>query len=253
LRSVHGKSIFAPGARAEYDARLFNLSAYAEQGVDSTLRTDVSARFAPFSWFNLGAALSRTSPKNAAAGIAFTGTRLEGAVQWHDRWISAGLVTEGARTLYAPIELDTALRTVTTAAATGTIFSVRGPLLRGWQLDMDVINWSAAGPYRPQTQARTRIFFESSFLGRFPRNNFHLLLSGTHEYRSTTYVPLGVNPIGQQTPGASVISTLLEIRIATAVISWQFRNVVGTIYETYPGYVMPRLVNIYGVRWEFWN
>lgn len=253
LRSVRGKAIFAPGARAEYDWRKFNFSAYAEQGVDSTLRTDANVRMVPFSWLNIGAAISRTAPKNLASGLSYTGTRLEGALHWRDRWISAGLVSEGARTLAPPIELDTVLRTVSTAAATGTIFGLRGPLGRGWQLDMNVIHWNAAGPYRPQTQTRTRVFFESGFLGRFPRNNFHLLVSGTHEYRSTTYVPLGVNPIGQTTPGSSVISTLLEIRIASAVISWQYRNVVGTIYETYPGYVMPRLTNIYGVRWEFWN
>jgi hypothetical protein len=46
---------------------------------------------------------------------------------------------------------------------------------------------------------------------------------------------------------------LLEIRIGTAVISWETRNILAQIYETYPGYVIPRLVNLYGVRWEFWN
>jgi hypothetical protein len=253
LRSVRGKAIFAPGARAEYDWRKFNFSAYAEQGVDSTLRTDANVRVAPFSWFNVGAAVSRTSPKNLASGLTFNSTRLEGAVHWRDRWISGGIVTEGARTLAAPIELDTVLKAVTTPAATGAIFSLRGPIGRGWQLDLDLIRWSTAGPYRPQMQTRTRLFFESGFLGRFPRNNFHLLVSGTHEYRTATYVPLGANSIGQTTPGASVLSTLLEIRIATAVISWQYRNAFGTIYETYPGYVMPRLTNIYGLRWEFWN
>ena len=253
LRSVRGKAMFAPGARAEYDWRKFNFSAYAEQGVDSTLRSDATVRVAPFSWFNVGAAVSRTAPKNRVSGLTYNSTRLEGAVHWRDRWISGGLVTVGARTLAAPIELDTVLKAVTTPAVTGTIFSLRGPIGRGWQVDMDLIRWNTAGPYRPQMQTRTRLFFESGFLGRFPRNNFHLLVSGTHEYRTTTYVPLGTNPIGQTTPGASVLSTLLEIRIATAVISWQYRNAMGTIYETYPGYVMPRLTNIYGVRWEFWN
>jgi hypothetical protein len=67
------------------------------------------------------------------------------------------------------------------------------------------------------------------------------------------YAPSGTNPLGQSTPGAGIISTLLEIRISTAVIFWEYRNVVGAIYSTYPGYIMPRLVNLYGVRWQFWN
>lgn len=253
LRSVRGKAIFAPGARAEYDWRKVSFSAYAEQGVDSTLRTDANVRLAPFSWFNLGAAVSRTAPKNVASGLTYNSARLEAAVHWRDRWISAGLVSQGARTLAAPVELDTVLKAVATPAVAGTIFSLRGPIGRGWQLDMDLIRWNSAGPYRPQMQTRSRLFFESAFLGRFPQNNFHLLVSGTHEYRTTTYAPRGANPVGQTTPGASVLSTLLEIRIASAVISWQYRNAMGTIYETYPGYVMPRLTNIYGLRWEFWN
>ncbi len=80
-----------------------------------------------------------------------------------------------------------------------------------------------------------------------------MLASGTFDYFSTMYVPNGTSPVGQSTPGAGIISTLLEIKISSAVIFWQYRNPVGAIYSTYPGYVMPRLVNIYGMRWQFWN
>jgi hypothetical protein len=37
------------------------------------------------------------------------------------------------------------------------------------------------------------------------------------------------------------------------VISWDYRNMTGTNYETFPGYLMPRIASIYGIRWEFWN
>ena len=73
------------------------------------------------------------------------------------------------------------------------------------------------------------------------------------DYFSTLFVPLGTSPLGQTSAGAGIISTLLEIRISTATIFWNYRNPVGAIYSTYPGYVMPRLVNMYGVRWQFWN
>jgi hypothetical protein len=253
IRSIGGKAHVSPGARAEFDSRLLTLSAFGEQGVDSTTRTDLLARFTPLSWFNVGGSVSRAAPKNAALGPVFAASRLEAALKWRDRWVSAGVVTRSASRLAAPVELDTALRAVNAPAATGTTFSLRGPVALGWALDVDVVNWDAAGPYRPQTQARTRLWFESSFLGRFPRGNFHVLAAGTYDYRSTTPVPLGTNPVGQSAGAAGVYSTLLEIRIGSAVISWQNRNMVGLPYETFPGYIMPRLTNVYGLRWNFWN
>lgn len=253
IRSIDHKTYLSPGVRAEYDSRLLTISAFGERAVDSTTRTDVLARFAPFSWLNIGGGVSRSSPKNSAAGVATTDSRLEVGLAWHDRWLTGGVVTRSASLVAPPIEIDTTLRTVLTPASNGVFVSFRGPLVLGVHFDLDAINWNATAAYRPQTQARTRLWFESSFLHRFPRNNFHVLAQGTFDYFTTMYVPLGTNPTGQNSPGAGVISTLLEIRISTAVIFWQYRNPVGLIYSTYPGYVMPRLANMYGVRWQFWN
>jgi hypothetical protein len=253
IRSINGKFNFSPGVRAEYDSKLLTVSAFGERGADSTTRTDVLGRFAPFSWLNIGGGVSRSAPNNAALGAASINTRLEVAVEWHNRWLTGGVVTRSASLEAPPIEIDTTLRTIASPAANGVIVSYRGPLLFGVNLDVDAINWSITDAYRPQTQARTRLWFESSFLHRFPRNNFHLLVSGTFDYFSTLYVPLGTNPVGQSSAGAGIFSTLLEIRISTATIFWQYRNPVGAIYSTYPGYVMPRLVNMYGMRWQFWN
>jgi hypothetical protein len=253
IRSMNGKTNLSPGVRAEYESKLLTLSAFAERGADSTTRTDLLGRFAPFSWLNVGGAVSRASPTSGAVGPVTTDMRLEVGVEWHNRWLTGGVVTRSAGTAAAPIEVDTTLQQVQTAQANGVIVSFRGPLLFGVNLDLDAINWSVPDAYRPQTQARTRIWYESSFLHRFPRNNFHLFASTTFDYFSTMYAPLGANPVGQSSPGAGTFSTLLEIKISTAVIFWQYRNPVGAIYSTYPGYVMPRLVNIYGVRWQFWN
>ena len=52
---------------------------------------------------------------------------------------------------------------------------------------------------------------------------------------------------------ASPISTILEVRIKSATLNWQFRNLLGTVYETVPGYPMPTRVNLYGIRWNFLN
>ncbi len=253
IRSINNKMNFAPGVRAEYDSKLLTLSAFAERGADSLTRTDLLGRFAPLSWLNIGGSVSRAAPTGNGAGATTMDTRLEVALQWRGRWLTGGLVTRNAEFLAPPIELDTTLRAVLAPPANGIIFSFRGPLLFGVNADLDAINWSVIGAYRPQTQARARLWFASSFLHRFPRDNFHLLASGTFDYFSTFYAPLGTNPVGQTSPGAGIFSTLLEIRISTAVIFWQYRNPVGAIYSTYPGYVMPRLTNIYGMRWQFWN
>ena len=253
IRSIKGKMYFSPGARAEYESRLLTVSAFAEHAVDSTTRTDVLARFAPFDWLNVGGSISRSAPKSGTAGATTTNTRLEVGVEWRNRWLTGGVVTRTAGFAAPPIELDTTLRTILSPAANGVIVSFRGPLVLGFNLDLDAINWSVVGPYRPQTQARARLWYSSAFLHRFPRNNFHLFVSGTFDYFSTLNVPKGTDPLGQQTAGAGIISGLLEIKISSAYIFYQVRNPVGAIYSTYPGYTMPRLVNMYGVRWQFWN
>ncbi len=253
IRSINGKMNLSPGARAEYESTLLTVSAFAERAVDSTTRTDVLARFAPFSWLNVGGAISRSAPRSGTVGATTTDMRLEIGVEWRKRWLTGGVVTRAASLVAPPVEIDTTLRPIVSAAANGVIVSFRGPLALGLNLDVDAINWSVTDAYRPQTQARTRLWFESGFLHRFPRNNFHLFASGTFDYFSKLYVPSGTTPLGQSTPGAGIFSTLLEIRIATAIIFWQYRNPVGAIYSTYPGYVMPRLVNMYGMRWQFWN
>lgn len=53
--------------------------------------------------------------------------------------------------------------------------------------------------------------------------------------------------------GYRTVSTLIQVRILTAEVFWNFRNLLGERYQQIPGYPLPRLTNIYGVRWEFWN
>jgi hypothetical protein len=63
-------------------------------------------------------------------------------------------------------------------------------------------------------------------------------------------------PVGSQIVvlrGASPLTSILEIRIKSATLTWQFRNMLGTLYETVPGYPMPTRVNLYGIRWNFTN
>ena len=113
--------------------------------------------------------------------------------------------------------------------------------------------WSdSGGYYRPRYQSRAELYIQTNLLDRFPRGNFGLLTSLAHEYRSSVRFPL---------PGDSSVSTghirtlafRLEIRIQTAVVSYQFRNVLQERYVLVPGFQMPRQTQFYGVRWDFWN
>ena len=56
-----------------------------------------------------------------------------------------------------------------------------------------------------------------------------------------------------ETGVSKTLSAILEIRILRAVISYQQRNVMGYQYQIVPSFEMPRVLAIYGVRWEFWN
>jgi hypothetical protein len=53
--------------------------------------------------------------------------------------------------------------------------------------------------------------------------------------------------------GWRTVSGLLEIRILRAVISYQQRNILSYQYFVIPGFETPRVLAIYGVRWDFWN
>jgi hypothetical protein len=56
-----------------------------------------------------------------------------------------------------------------------------------------------------------------------------------------------------ETAVSKTLSGILEIRILRAVISYQQRNILGYQYDILPGFEMPRVLAIYGVRWDFWN
>ncbi|MBX9928568.1 MAG: hypothetical protein K2X99_06595, partial [Gemmatimonadaceae bacterium] len=87
---------------------------------------------------------------------------------------------------------------------------------------------------------------------QLPRGNFHWDIWGGHEYRSATPFP-AAGGRSAALPGYNVFSMLMEIRIGSGVLTYQMRNPIGTVYNTVPGFLMPRNLQLYGLRWEFWN
>ncbi|HEU4723029.1 MAG TPA: hypothetical protein VFS59_16830 [Gemmatimonadaceae bacterium] len=188
---------------------------------------------------------------------ARTSLRAEAGVHLGDLWISGGLLRRGATTLIPAAELvvDTVVGTGVRieGEATARTVALRGRLFKSLYADAWGIAWNdTSGFYRPRYQSRGELYIQTNLLNRFPKGNFGLLASLAHEYRSSARFPLP----GDSTARTSDVRTVafkLEIRVQTAVVSYQFRNVLQERYQLVPGFVMPRQTQFYGVRWDFWN
>ena len=188
---------------------------------------------------------------------ARTNSRAEAGVRVRDLWLSLGLLRRGPTTLLAPAEFNTryarAAAVRVEGEATGRMVSARGRLWRGINADAWAIAWKdSTGFYRPQYQTRSELYIQTSLLDKFPNGNFGLLTSLAHEYRSSSRFPVAADT-SRIAPGYRTLSFKLEIRVQTAVISYQFRDLLQEKYAQIPGYNLPRQTQFYGVRWDFWN
>jgi hypothetical protein len=255
LRAMQGRTELSPSVRLGYDWRFVSLAAFAEsRGADSTRRLDLSARAAPWRWLDVSGAFSSYDPKSAATrGPAFTASRLELSTTWFGVTLTGGMLSRGVTSLAAPIALDSSLVRVGTGASKGALFRVRGPLYKAINFDVGGVRWDGSGAYRPQMDVHGMLFVNTSWLSRFPRNNFHVFASGTYDHRTPMFFPTVAGQVGNSTGPTDVIGARLEIRIESGTVFFQAENTVGKLYETAPGYLMPRRLQYYGLRWNFWN
>ncbi len=183
--------------------------------------------------------------------------RLEAGIRLKDLWISGGVIQRGATTLLSPEDLlvdkSAGTRVRTEGEAKATTVSVRGRLYKSLYANAWGIAWDdTTGVLRPRYQSRSELYIQTNLLNRFPSGNFGLLASLAHDYRSTVRFPLLEGGL-ISVPDTRVVSFRLEIRVQTAVVSYQFRNVLQERYRLIPGFQMPRQTQLYGVRWDFWN
>lgn len=267
---AEGKSALYP-ARVEGTVRLAPLNRIALVG--SASRTGSGLFIRNFGVFENTPVLSATGVVSAPPTLdslgAFdqsriaryelasrTNLRAEAGIRLRDVWVSGGVVRRGATTLLPPADLGAggsgagAIRVE--GEATGATAALRGRLYKAVNVDAWAVRWNdSTGLYRPQYQSRAELYIQTNLLNRFPRGNFGLLGSLAHEYRSNTYVASGDSTRVAQ--GFRTVAFKLEIRIETAVISYQFRNLLQERYAQVPGFFMPRQMQFYGVRWDFWN
>lgn len=247
-----GKSFSSPAVRGSFATSRLSLSAFLEgKSYDSVSRADVTAQFYPLSFVSLLGSVGRTSD-GRVKDSTFTSNyvRAEAGLRVRQLWLVGGVIRRDSVRLPAPNVFDTTFVAVGEGAANGVTAGIRGKLWRILNADVSAIRWAdTTGFYRPRYQTRSELFLRTSLLDKFPSGDFGILASLVHEYRSGMNFPAvgGVETV----PGYRTFSTLLEIRILTATVSWQFRNFLGERYNQVPGYLMPRQTNFYGVRWSF--
>lgn len=251
---VHGGTAarVAPGVRASWERDWFAVSASAEAGgPDSTRRLDAIATLTPFAWLQFLVAHSSHTPDAYPGSVGRETSRAEAAVRVYGRWLSVGAVQRSAGTqlgmrVFDPLYVDS-----TVANTTGLEASVAGRVWGPFSFEWRGIQWASALPYTPDVESHAELRATPNLLKKFPRGTFEVTAGFTHDYRGGYIAPVG--PTVQQTQGASYVGGYLEMRIGTARIFWYNRNMTGKIYESVPGYLAPRLVQLYGLRWEFWN
>jgi hypothetical protein len=92
---------------------------------------------------------------------------------------------------------------------------------------------------------------DSDMRGKFPSGNLNIILAVTHEYRSEALFPTATGVV--ESSQYRTWSAELEVRLLTATISFQYRNFLGAEFQQVPGFTMPSITSVYGIRWSFIN
>jgi len=255
LRAWNGVTLSTPALRASYALGPFAVSALGEgKSADSISRSDVVAQFTPLTRLRFIASAARSNDSRLPGGdITSHYLRAEAGVRVANLWLSGGGVRRDTALLTSPGIFNEGLVRAQSAPVTGATVAVRGQLWKLINANASAVRWSdTAGFFQPRYETRSELYISNNFIKRFPTNDFSLLASVVHEYRSGVSFPNAKGEV-RNAPGYRTISTLLEIRILSAVVSWQFRNVLGERYQQVPNFEMPHQTNFYGVRWEFWD
>ena len=255
LRALGGVTYNSTSARADIASPIGTLSGYVEHdGFRGRTSADVGLRAQPLPFFAVSGSVRQSIPfgGGTAALPNSTSMRGEAAIKLVGPWVSAGLISSDRVPIAAPYSYDTLLLAPGRGRVSARTAAIRGPLFGGLGVDAWLAQWSPAGePYVPRYQSRSEINYSNDFARRFTRRDFEVKAAAIYEYRSNTLFPLAAGDVG--TGASKTISGILEVRIMRAVISYQQRNILAYQYQLVPGFEMPRVLAIYGVRWDFWN
>ena len=255
LQVFDGERINGQSARLAFDRGPVALSLFAERSpADSVRRADVVGRFDVTNFLWVGGAVSqRLDDPEKLDALDVRAYRAEAGVRWSALNVSGGLLVRDSVVIAPAVLFDDDYVAGGDGPIAGPFLAVRGPVWREINVDAWGVMWGDdTGPYRPRYQSRVQLYLATRWLSRFPSGNFGLILSGTHDFKAAACFPTSDGGC-ERSDYSRIISTLVEIRILKAAITWQFQNVRLTQYDRVPGFQMPRGVNFYGVRWEFLN
>ena len=264
VRPVNGTIHHAPAIRGEFGTNRYAVGGYAERNTaDSTRRFDLFGRVQPLAWLNIIAGFSDRAPLDDSTRSSGQTMRLEGGLRVRRAWLGGGVLRAGSTEFRVPGILGSRLQApgrpyvISSGAATGFTGSVRGPLYKDLQVDAGVVRWSTAQFGRPRMHARAELALISNWLRKFPRGQFGIDARLAFDVRDPVPLLFGVDTTGAAdqriTQSATVVTGQLQIRIQRASLFYIYRNLTGGDYEQIPGITMPPGVQMYGVRWEFFN
>ncbi|HEX5436904.1 MAG TPA: TonB-dependent receptor [Gemmatimonadaceae bacterium] len=246
-------------ANVEYGPVAFSLAG-EQRGPDSTSSESAQLRLTPLSFLAISGAVTHRHGGSIVAGSDHgIDARGELGLLLHRLWLTGGVMHRTGVVVPGLRVFDTSFVAMPATAATGLYGTIRGPIYKDLGVDLSGVRWTAPGFYRPQYQSRAELYLRTSWLSRFPRNNFGFLGSVAYEYRGTTLFPAaGASEqdvfAGPSAPFSHVLTWRIEIRIIDAIL---FAQQTFTIYppqvQYVPGYLTPRQRTLYGVRWHFWN
>jgi hypothetical protein len=248
------RTFVGQSGRIALDTRRIGISLFGERAPqDSTLRADIIGRMQLPGPFWVGGSVSqrwdddeRVDAQDLLAFRAEAGVRL-GRID-----LSGGVLGRDSTALAPARVFNATAEARADGAVLGPFAAINGALWRDVNIQAHGVMWDEPGPYRPRYQSRVQLYLATRWLSRFPSGNFGFLASGIHDYKSSVCFPIAGGTCAT-TNSAGVISTLVEIRLLNAVLSWKFTNTQLAIYERVPGFRMPRGSQFYGVRWEFTN
>lgn len=259
VRPIEGTAFHAPAVRARLGGSRYAIGAWAEKnGADSTRRIDLSARAQPLSWLILTGAQSTRTPDSATGRVSGNSLRAEAALKVGRWWLGGGVIRDDANRFESPVIIGTPAALLSSVDAQGILVSAAGRLYKDVRVDVQAIRWDGSQYNRPQLHVRTEIALISDWRRKFPRGEFSINARIWHELRDGVPFFYGT-AAGNSTPDvriterANVMTGLLELRIQRATLFYQYRNLTGGAYEQIRGITMPPAVQMYGVRWEFWN
>jgi hypothetical protein len=253
VRDIFGEKKFAPSMRAAYETPRLTMALFGEQQPELDLRRlELSGRVRPLSFLSFGGAVSRFATTGGTSSASSLTYRGEVGLRIHRAWLTFGLLSRDSAALVPPLVFDSVFAPTIEPAAKGTFLTLRGKVWKDIGFDVSAIKWDSGGAYRPTYQARSQIYINTGMLHKFPSGNLNILAALTHEYRTAAYFPLASGELLASSQYRSW-NFLLEIRLLAATLSYQFRNLLNEQYTQVPGFRMPRPVQFYGVRWDFFN